>query len=422
MQWLGIFTGMLAILWIFMILSASIPNSLIKENMIKSAFIMMGADAFSYCEGEKMSGIQDNYADSIWLNVAWYMGKDNSFFSSIDTVYYDGEENGEITGLYLAVTEENQKANTDYTRYWHGTAGIIRIFHLFTDINGIRNIGFIMTLCLAAIIMILLIRDRKDIMALSFFMSLCMIKIWNIRLSMEYQPAFIICFIMCILYLLFEKKGDRCLNLLSIAGGILVAFFDFLTTETMVILLPLILVVTVRGMDKRVECFNKSIKFISMQGMIWLGAYGTAILTKWCLASALTGENKLVLALNSAGERVSGNNPGTGKLSPVIQKLAASAANLSVLFGGSKRLDAVAIIVGVFFLVLFITIGFLCFRFGKEENRTVTLLLIILGSVILVRYLVLNNHSYMHAFFTYRGMISMIMALFSIVVINIHSN
>jgi len=42
-----------------------------------------------------------------------------------------------------------------------------------------------------------------------------------------------------------------------------------------------------------------------------------------------------------------------------------------------------------------------------------------LGSVILVRYLVLNNHSYLHAFFTYRGMISLIMAMFSIVILNV---
>ena len=379
----------------------------------------MQTEAFAYCDGNKMNGISDNYADSIWLNVAWYMGKENPFFSSIDTKYYDGEEKEEIIGLYLAVTEENQSANTDYTRYWHGTAGIIRIFHLFTDINGVRNIGFIMTLCLAAVIMIFLIRDGKDITAVFFFLSLCIIKIWNIRLSMEYQPAFIICFGMCILYLLFEKRGDRNLVPLSIVSGTLIAFFDFLTTETIVILLPLILVVTVREIDKRIESFGKSIHFIIVQGIVWLGAYGITILSKWCLASIITGINKFTTALHSAGERIYGNIPGTGGLSLAVQKFVAPAANLAVLFGSSKRLDVYAIIVGVLFLVVFIIIAFLCLKFGKEESRTATWLLIILGSAILVRYLVLNNHSYLHAFFTYRGMISMIMALFSIVIINV---
>ena len=74
-QCFGIFIGLLAILWLFMILSASIPNSFLKKNMVKSALTITQADTFAYCEGNKLSGIADNYADSIWLNVAWYMGK-----------------------------------------------------------------------------------------------------------------------------------------------------------------------------------------------------------------------------------------------------------------------------------------------------------------------------------------------------------
>ena len=35
---------------------------------------------------------------------------------------------------------------------------------------------------------------------------------------------------------------------------------------------------------------------------------------------------------------------------------------------------------------------------GSKENKTATKMLIILGSIILVRYLVLNNHSYIHAY------------------------
>ena len=69
------FTGTLFLLWLFLILSASIPNAKIQDNMVKSALVYAQEDAFSYCDGDKMNGIADNYADSIWLNVAWFMGK-----------------------------------------------------------------------------------------------------------------------------------------------------------------------------------------------------------------------------------------------------------------------------------------------------------------------------------------------------------
>ena len=418
LQCSGVFIGLLAILWLFMILSASVPNSFLQKNMTKSALTIINADAFAYCDGNKLNGIADNYADSIWLNVAWYMGKENPLLSSIDTRYYDGEKQQEKTGLYLAVTNEQQEANTDYTRYWHGTAGVIRMFHLFTDLNGIRNIGFMTVLCLAATIMILLIRDGKDWIAVIFFISVCLIKIWNVRLSMEYQPAFIIGFGMCILYLLFEKKGDECLILLSVTGGTLIAFFDFLTTETIVLLLPLILVVTVRGIEQRSGTFENSMSAVIWQGIGWLGAYAATMLTKWCLASLLTGTNKFSNALNSVGERIGGNIPGTGELNFFMKKFAAPIANLSALFGGSQRVTGISVVAGLVFLGMFAVISWVALKKGNKENKTATKILIILGCVIMVRYLVLNNHSYIHAFFTCRGMISMIMSLFFILFLN----
>ena len=142
------------------------------------------------------------------------------------------------------------------------------------------------------------------------------------------------------------------------------------------------------------------------------------IFVKWCLASVLTGTNKFMSAFNSAGERISGSNPGTGELSFLMQKLAAPAANLSVLFGGSDRLSGISFVLGILFFVLFSVISLGTLRFGKKENKTATKILIILGSIIMVRYLVLNNHSYIHAFFTYRGMMSMVIALLFIILLN----
>lgn len=401
-----------------MIVSASIPNSLIKENMLKSAITMTHSEAFVYHDGNKMNGIADNYADSIWLNVAWYMGKESAFTASVNTVYYDGEKDWEAVGLYQAVTDESREANTDYTRYWHGTAGVIRIFHLFTDVNGIRRIGFLTILGLAAIIMILLMKDGKDNVAVLFFISICMVKIWNVRLSMEYQPAFILGFLMCILYLLFEKKGDDSLLSLAIVSGSGIAFFDFLTTETIVVLLPLILVITVRGLENRIEPFEKSIIMLLSQVGAWGISYIMTVLAKWFLATIITEENKFAMAIYMTGERIGGNKPGTGELGPVLKWLSAPAANLSVLFGGNKRLDITAILIGSVFVLIFVGISFGCFRYGSKERRVANLLLSVLGSVVLVRYLVLNNHSYIHAFFTYRGMISLIMAMFSLIILN----
>ena len=242
----AVFVGTLLLSWLFLIVSAMIPNAKIQDNMIESALIYAQEEAFPYCDGNKMNGVADNYADSIWLNIAWFMGKDNPVVATVDTKYYDGGAYGENIGFYLAVSDESIQPNTDYTRYWHGTAGIIRFLHLFTDVNGIKIAGFAVILALAVVIAGLLIRNKNVLLAISFIVSLYLIKVWNVRFSMEYQPAFVIAFIICILCLLLEKKGDCNLLFLSVASGTLVSFYDFLTTETMTILLPLIFVISIR--------------------------------------------------------------------------------------------------------------------------------------------------------------------------------
>lgn len=387
--------------------------------MKKSAVTIGKANAFAYCDGDKMNGIADNYADSIWVNIAWFMGRGNPIKNSVDTWYYDGENAGENIGLYKAVTEEITNPNTDYTRYWHGTAGVIRILHLVTDVTGVKNLGFFIILALAAVIMILLIRDEKDFVAVAFFLSICMIKIWNVRLSMEYQPAFILAFLMCILYLCMERKGNDKLIFLAIAGGEGIAFFDFLTTETLVILLPLILVITVRALDGRIGIWKENLKFLTTQGIAWLVSYGVTIIMKWVLASVVSGENKFLTALHMAKERVNGKVPVKEGTNSILQILNAPAANLSVLFGGTRRIESFSLTLGIILIILFFVIFIVGMCNAKKEKRTAIGILFGLGSVILLRYMVLSNHSYLHAFFTYRGLVSMILAMFSIILLNI---
>lgn len=91
--------------------------------------------------------------------------------------------------------------------------------------------------------------------------------VWNLRLSLEYQPVFLLTLVLCPLYLWLEKKGDQWLTLLSVAAGTAVAFFDFLTTETLTLLLPLILVMAVRTKEGRLSPMRESLRLIVTCGI-----------------------------------------------------------------------------------------------------------------------------------------------------------
>jgi len=143
------------------------------------------------------------------------------------------------------------------------------------------------------------------------------------------------------------------------------------------------------------------------------------IFMKWLLASVITGENKFMAALHMAKERVNGNVSMEDGIHPVLQIWMAPAANLSVLFGGTKRIEMFPLTAGIILVIIFLVIFVISMWKVTKEKKTAFIMLFVLGFMIIIRYIVLSNHSYLHAFFTYRGLISMILAMLSMILLNI---
>ena len=130
----GLFAAVLLALWAALTASAAIPNERIHDNMLSSALYFRDRQAFT--EGAQFRSLQDNYADAILLNVAWNMGEGTPLVSALDSKYCSGGDYGVNWGLYRAVSA-GDSPDTDYTRYWHGMAALVRPLLLMTDISAI---------------------------------------------------------------------------------------------------------------------------------------------------------------------------------------------------------------------------------------------------------------------------------------------
>lgn len=413
----GVFAATLTALWLVLVLSALIPNSAIRHNITKSALSYKQSEAFSFADGARLNAVSDNYADTILLQISMNMGRGNPFISAVNTEYYDGDEMGEAVGLYLSLIDEDIVPNVDYTRYWHGSAIFIRILHLFTDVRGAKAAGLTAAILFMSLSALLLVKSRHYSLAAALVLSSAAVSVWNIRLSLEYIPAFVIGFMMCALYLLFERKNNASLIYLSVFGGVCTAFLDFLTCETVSILLPLILVSAVRAKENRLGKLSDNLRLYSASGAAWILAYAGTFAAKWLLASILTGENKFKSAFSYAGVRFSGTTEQIGLDNTLARIPLSVMSNLSAMFGGKARLDYARVVVTLgIATVICISVLYL---FGKwsAKNKTAVILLSFLGLIVPIRYMVLNNHSLMHNFFTYRALISTVMALFSIILL-----
>ena len=404
----AVFAAVLLALWAALVAAAAIPNERIYDNMYKSA--MFFKDHAPYVNESQLRLAQDNYADVILLNVTWNMGSD-PFVSTLNSAYYDGNDGendyGENWGFYCAL--EGTPPNTDYSRYWHGMAALIRPFMLFTDIDGIKLIGLTAAFVLLAANAALLIKKRQYFAAGALVAALMCVHVWNIGISLEYQPAVLVTLALLPLYILFEKN-DGALSIFAVISGVMIAFFDFLTCETLTILIPLIIVFIMRKQENRLPDFKGGFLLTVKCGAAWLLSYSGAYIVKWSAASLVTGENKFAAALSSVEERLVGE---AEELDPVAQFFLAPLANISTLFGGYGRVDVRAIVAGLIISAVVFGAIFYLFRSSEKYDRSFTLIMLILGALPFVRFFVLNNHSYLHEFFTYRALASTILALFA---------
>jgi len=410
LQYLLVFAVTLAILIIALTGTTAIPNAAIADKMLESAKLYKQTEAYQLDESGKLCRITDNYADNILLNVLWNMKSDTPFRSAFDTQYYDGEEYGLNWGLYSTVLEGSEP-NVDYTRYWHGMVVVIRPLLLWFTIAEIKWIGLGTVVVLLLLNVLLLCRKKLYFAAAALPLAYMGVQFWLVVKSAEYQPAMIISLLMSLLFVAWEHRGESTIISLSVVSGVLISFFDFLTTETMTILIPLALMLLARQEAGRLNSWKTELVFLMKAVLAWGISYGMTFVVKWSLASLVLGENKFQAAFSSAAERFGGTQ-GADTL-PLYQQIPfAVLGNLSTLFGGIARVDFHSILVGL--LLTLVVFGAVFYLFRGDYHKDITVLMLLLGLVPYVRYLVLNNHSYLHEFFTYRAQAVSILALLSI--------
>ena len=416
--YIAVFAALLLLLYLLLVLTAVIPNSTIKKNMRKSATYFATADHYAFSEDGLFRNITDNHADRMWVNIGWNMGHGNPFLSALDTNYYASPDHGPEMSLFLSVALD-EDANTGYTRYWHGTAGLIRVLHLFTDIHGVKIASMLCLVLLLGRTLWVLYRSGHWDLGLCLLLSLLLVQFGNLRLSVEYQPCFLICFALCPAFLWAEKQGNFYLNLLAIVSGTLTAFFDFLTTETVTFLIPLILVIAVRSREYRLGSPRKTFRMLLHCGLCWALAYLGTFVAKWCAVSLVTGQNHFAAAMNSAGQRIGGvvTDGGTNKMPGMLMSIG---SNLSVLFEGTSRTEYRMVISNLIIITVLIIVVYRIYRV-RRKLRPGTGFILMLGGVVLLRFGLLANHSYMHSFFTYRALASTILAILVALLINLQS-
>ena len=131
-----------------LLLSATIPKSSIKQNVLDSAKYLCDGKLF----GEKLDGIDgsriDRYADSILIGILYQYDSEHPLTSVMWSAYYHSDLENENQNL-LAAAENDLGANYQYLRYWHGSIAIVRPLMTFLNLKQIYILNGILLILVA---------------------------------------------------------------------------------------------------------------------------------------------------------------------------------------------------------------------------------------------------------------------------------
>lgn len=420
------FLTTLLICMTLLFLSCRIPQTAIAQNCRKAAEYFQEKKAKPLLKEGRYATCIDNYADCVLFDVIWNVDSDSSFRSMITAPYYRNEGESAADDYYASVFE-GKKANAEYSRYWHGSQVFLRPLLLFTSIEGIRLLLFVLLLGLNGILLVLLLRQRYYRAALVYFLSLLLVQFWITAYALEYIMPFLVMTAVCITAMVLSKGHageETVMTKLFVVSGAVTCFLDFLTTETLTFTVPLILYLLLQKEKGAVLRLRETLWQIVKWGMAWLCSYGLMFAVKWALVYCLAGNTALQNAVENAALKVNGmvtaDGTATGELLSDGQRMMMGLVrNLLCMFPVDADCSAGTVLLLSIGVLLLTGAVFYLFRLEKTDGGF-CLILFLAALLPYVRYLFLSAHAYAHFFFTYRAQMATVMAALAILFYQTH--
>ncbi len=419
-----VFIIMIGIFILTLYITSLIPSSSMKQNVAESAQVLLkeGNRKKVYIKSKELIVLFDNYTDALMINTAYSIDNTTPLYSAFtakknyipgitktieEDVVSELKSASKYGNYYNPVGELYDVANDDidesfeYARYWHGYLVILRPLLVLFNITQIR---IILIVIFVALLMFLLYEIGKKIspfIAIIFFVGLAGVEYFYIGISIHETPIFIIMMTVAT-YLLIKNGNIKNVAMIFFILGILTSFFDLLSVPILTYGFPILVYFMLQQKNRHLSFKESTVIFIET-GLAWVIGYIAMWFTKWILIDLIYDRNLLQIALEQVRYRSIGNGEN-------IQYTLILERNLKYIIVPAILNIAIAIIIRII---------------KGSDNKSIKQKLeqkypyILIGTIPLIWYFALKNHSYNHSFFTYRNLLLTVLALpFTILISN----
>ncbi|MCR5281905.1 MAG: hypothetical protein K6E18_00905 [Lachnospiraceae bacterium] len=390
------------LLGLFLLSVKTIPRDRVLPNLKRSAEFLKDKDPLAMEIEGILASRRDYTCDPYFLCILYYQDSENAAYTIAKAPYYTEEKEVAPRMFYHAVTND-PPANTEYLRYWHGGTAIVRVLLLFTDLVGIYRLFAIVFALLYLLLTTLLLLHKH--LSLWVCLSVCFAagSLWFAAGAIEFiWSALLMLLFSLIVTLLCRYRKEKLFAPLCLVVGMLTAFLDFLTYETVTLTVPAVLFCGLCLAN------NKDIKQVAKQSAkgaaAWLFGYVCMWAGKWVYAALILQENVMPYVTGHIEERLVGEMPLPD--SYLAGSFVLLHREFAALFPfGYGKAGLVLGLMGLLVLAAF------CYVFHKKgADRRVLLLYLLWSLVPILRFLVLRNHTATHIAYTFRALMGTVLA------------
>lgn len=364
----------------------SLDSPEILKNFQESLVVLNGEGQYPAI-GDFGGWVLDNKTDAIMLSEA-------------ANVYSRGALQDAMSNRYdLEISDDFSSANLQneicpgrpfaYGRYWHGYLMTLRPLLMFFNYSDIRIIGATALLITLFLSFLGIMRRCAKGFAFLYLGVMLAAVCPPVFISLQYTTCFLLTFSFVGILTFFPSltADKHRVRIYFFVIGMVTVFFDFLTVPVTTLCFPL----TIYCLMKRDDSGLRNV-FVLVS--LWFLGYGGLWMTKWLLATLITGQNFFTDAFNSVAIRT---------------------------YGEGITLTALKRICIVYCIILF---GFTCMvwmcRYKKPILYKYSSFLII-SLLPAIWLLVLRGHTLHHFWFTYRAFYASLFALTVYVIKTAHA-
>ncbi len=334
----------------------------------------------------------DYYTDSLMLSELIIDGNNKLELTASNKYLFDKNP---LNGLKKYLNNESTK-QIDYPRYWHGYIFPLKILLLVFNLSQVKIINFYIETLLVLLICLKLNNNKLKEYIIPFILSIFFMMPMTIYKCLEYMFAYNIMLISCLFLLNYYKKLTKNkIYYYFLIIGILTSYFDFFTTPLLTLGYPLLFYMI---LDKS-KTKEKIIKILKIS-LMWLIGYAGMWFLKWIISSIILHKNVILDGFKNVLYRTSTDKK--------IHFLSGLKENIKY----SLNIIDYLMIISLLILLIYYVIKNI--KSMINYNKIIPYLIISLMPIIW--FTLITNHSYIHAWFTYRSLSLIIFSLGIIIV------